>query len=635
MEEPVSRQRASVPGEQRGFWRSPLDQPSWARPALLCIACLAGLAYAWGSDNAHLEPFYGAAARSMSSSWHDFFFGAFDPLGTVTVDKLPGALWLQALSLRIVGFHVWAVVLPQIVEGVLTILVLYRAVRRLAGPIAGITAAAVLAVSPVTVALNRGNVSDSLLILLTVLAADATSSALISGRLRTLLLAGVWVGLAFQAKMAQAWLILPALAVAYIVAAPPRLRIRFGHIALAGLMTVAVSLSWMTVVSLVPAHQRPYVDGTQNDSLYSQVFDYNGLSRLEHGHAFTSAGEPAAFLRQLDREGRTLNSETVRVKPSWHRLLSGLFGRDDGWLLPAALIAAIGVLLERRGAGRRDLLRAAVLLWGTWLVVLGVIFSEGVYLNSYYVAALSPATAALCGAGVAVFWWRRRLWKARAAFACAVLACTGYGIYLLHGATSVPGWLLPVTGCLGIASALVALLLRGLRGEELRVVRPVAVGVLAGALALPAITSLLSVTRDLSPFDAPYQPGSEIFARFSAKLAADDARMVLDHFSSTYRTPITFATDTSSLAATYIYYTGKEVLPLGGYLGGVPSPTLRQLQRYITSGELRALFIPLQPPSIDPRIVWVRSHCTLTKQLGQSARIQFGIYDCAPPAKER
>ena len=151
-----------------------------------------------------VESFYGAAARSMSESWHDFIFGAFDPAGTVTVDKLPGALWAQALSLRIFGFHIWALVLPQVVEGVLTVLVLYRAVRRLAGPAAGLTAAAVLAVTPITVLLSRGNVSDSLLILLLVLAADATSAALLTGSLRELLLAGVWVGLAFQAKMIQA-----------------------------------------------------------------------------------------------------------------------------------------------------------------------------------------------------------------------------------------------------------------------------------------------------------------------------------------------------------------------------------------------------------------------------------------------
>src|SRR5271170_334227 len=174
----AARLRSRTSAAVWNVWRSPADQPAWARPTLIALAAVAGLGYAWGMNGAALEAFYGAAARSMSSSWHAFLFGAFDPQGTISIDKLPGSLWPQALLLRIVGFHVWAVVLPQVVEGVITILVLYRAVRRLAGPLAGITAAAVLATSPVTVALNRGNVADSLLILLLVLAADATSSAL-------------------------------------------------------------------------------------------------------------------------------------------------------------------------------------------------------------------------------------------------------------------------------------------------------------------------------------------------------------------------------------------------------------------------------------------------------------------------
>src|SRR6476659_2868557 len=153
---------ASGGSRWRGFltpWRSPADQPAWARPALLALAAVAAVASGWGMAGASVEAFYGAAARSMSESWHDFVFGAFDPAGTVTIDKLPGALWVQALSLRVFGFHIWALVLPQVVEGVLTILVLYRTVRRLTGPVAGLIAAAVLAVTPITVLLSRGNVS--------------------------------------------------------------------------------------------------------------------------------------------------------------------------------------------------------------------------------------------------------------------------------------------------------------------------------------------------------------------------------------------------------------------------------------------------------------------------------------------
>ena len=186
-----------------------LGRPRGVHPVLVVFAGLAGLSYTWGSSTEGLEPYYAAAVRSMSTSWHNFFFGAFDPAGTITVDKLPGALWLQALSVRWFGLHVWAIVLPQVVEGVLAVFVIYRAVSRLASPVAGLVAAGILAAAPATVALDRGNVSDSLLALLLVLAASATTKAIVTGRWRSLLLAGVWVGLAFQAKMVQAWVVLP------------------------------------------------------------------------------------------------------------------------------------------------------------------------------------------------------------------------------------------------------------------------------------------------------------------------------------------------------------------------------------------------------------------------------------------
>src|SRR6202167_1179670 len=205
------------PGREPGrpAWDRMSEQVWLRRLALTAIAALAGLLYAWAMGRDTLEYYYAAADRSMAMSWHDFIFGAFDPAGTITVDKLPGALWIQALSVRTFGLHSWAIILPQVIEGILTVLVLYRAVSRLAGRAAGLIAALVLAVSPATVALNRENISDSLLILLLVLAADAVSGAIAAGTLGRLLLAGLWVGLAFQAKEIEAWMVLPALALAY------------------------------------------------------------------------------------------------------------------------------------------------------------------------------------------------------------------------------------------------------------------------------------------------------------------------------------------------------------------------------------------------------------------------------------
>ena len=599
---------------EMGIWRSPPEQPRWARPALLAIAALAALSYAWGMNGAALEPFYGAAARSMAGSWHDFFYGAFDPAGTVTVDKLPGALWPQALSMRIFGFHVWAAVLPQVIEGVLTVLVLYRAVRRLAGPAAGIAAAAVLAASPVTVALNRGNVSDSLLILFTVLAADATSAAIVSGRVRSLLLAGVWVGLAFQAKMLQAWLILPALASAYLLAAPaPRLSVRAWHVTVAGVVTAVVSLSWMTVVSLVPHGDRPYVDGSQNDSVFSQVFDYNGVARLHHGASVAGAGHTAEFLKRRAEGTGSASNIAEHIVPSWHRLLDGVYGRDIAWLLPAALIALTGVLLARRGSGREDPLRVAALLWGVWLAILWVAFSDGIYLHSYYVAALAPALAALCGVGVAAAWPRRSDRPVAYALLGTLAISIAYGVFLLRDGVGVPGWLTPMAIGLGVASAISVL------------VASRSTAAIACALLLPMIASVSMVTRGLGPFAAPFEPASATESRAEAKHANAVSGRIVDAVSSAYEAPWAFAIDTSQLAAFYIQATGREVLPIGGFEGGIPAPTVPQLRRYVSSGEVRAFLVP--SGERDPRLEWVYAHCKRT-QATTGGKVPLVLYDC-------
>jgi 4-amino-4-deoxy-L-arabinose transferase-like glycosyltransferase len=615
---------AGAPARSKArFWVSPPGQPSWARPALLAVTTLATLSYAWGMGGAALEAFYGAAARSMSMSWHNFFFGAFDPRATISVDKLPGALWPQALSLRIFGFHIWAIVLPQVIEGALTILVLYRAVCRLSGPVAGLVAAVVLAASPVTVALNRGNVADSLLILLIVLAADATVSAVESGRLRPLLMAALWVGLAFQAKMTVAWLVLPALAGAYALAAPPSLRLRLTRLAVAAVLAAAVSMSWMTLVALVPASHRPYVDGTQNDSIFSQTFEYNGLSRLKHGDGvYGGAGHPSEFLVRASQS----NANPVhRARPGWNRLLGGPFGRDDGWLFPAAAIAAIALLIERRHSSRRDPLRASVVLWGLWLVVMGAFFSAGGYPNSYYVAALAPATAALCGAGAALVLGRREGGTAGLWLAAIPLLCVGYGIHLLDGGVAIPGWLVPTAIVVAVLGSLTLLMPR--LTSRVRIARRDGVALaLACSLLMPGTASALMTIRGLGPFAAPFESPSSTVSRAASRRTAEHDRDAVEQLDSTYGTPIPLVVDSSILAAPFILATGREILPIGGFQGGIPSPTLQQLRRYIADSKARAFLVPRV--SSDPRIAWVRSHCASPDASAVGGEIM--LYDCGP-----
>jgi len=602
------------------------------------ITVVAGLSYGWGMADQSLETYYLATVRSMGSNWHDFLYGAFDPAGTVSVDKLPGALWIQALSVRLFGYHQWAVVLPQVVEGALAVLFLYHAVRRLAGPMAAITAAAVLAVTPATVALNRGNVSDSLFILLLVVAVDALVTAMVREDARWLLVAGLMVGLAFQAKMLEAWLILPVLLAGWTLVAPGPRRRRLLQVGAAGLVAVVVSLSWMSVVSLVPHADRPYVDGSTHDSLYQQVFVYNGLSRTRSGQLGNPLpGSPASQA--------SLAAFRLGTAPGPTRLLHGAGGRDIGWLIPAALASGVAAIVGRRGRPRKDPLRAAAVVWGTWLVVTLVAISTIAVVNLYYTAVLAPAIAALCGIGVEMV--RRAGVGNRpvAAGFLAVVACSVlYGLLLSGPAATSLKIRLAIVAMMLLAVATVLLLQRssgdagdaGGRRPRQQKVRVAAACVCAAALLFPLAASLEMVQDGLGPFDAPYQSSAATSAtdvrpsEVVADLAPAVGSLVRSNGSHRY-----VAAVYSSIAAAYLIAAGGggEFEPIGGYSGSIPAPTLGELQHQIDTGQLRTV---IAFDVDDPRLEWVRSHCTPVPTNGGNDQVQSylagtSVYRCAPP----
>ena len=606
--------------DRLAFWRSPKGQPRWARPALLVVAGISAVICSWhvGDD---LETYYAATVRSMSMSWHNFFYAAFDPAGTVSIDKLPGAFWIQSLSLRVFGFHEWAMILPQIVEGTLTVLVIFRVVDRLAGPVAGILSAVVLTVSPATLLLDRGNISDTLMILLAVLAADATVTAIVTGRKRNILFAGVWVGLAFQAKMIEAWLVVPALALAFLVAAPGAWRRRLLLLAAMGLLVVVVSLSWMTLVTLTPASGRPYVDGSHNDSLYEQVFVYNGFGRLDQA-------SPNQLLTQTT--GIVLEAPP---KASWNRLLTGSYGRDVGWLLPASLMAMVVGVVARRRRPRSDPFRALFLLWGTWLVVLAIVFSTSNSINVYYTAALCPAIAGLSGTGLLLAWQHRRSAVARAILAVGVLATTGYASWLLPAdGTGLPGWLAPMVIALGVSGALV-LLARPLLGSRRNLLGALFALNTVAALMVPTAASASAVSNRLGPFDSPFQPQVTTYEIHTFFAVPTTVLPLLPRLEKArFGAPYLMATQSAALASPFIYDTGQEVLPIGGFTGTIPEPSLRAIRSMIDAGDVH-LFLQSWTTT-DPRLVWIARNCRPVGPRAHSSEraFPFASYFCRPAA---
>ncbi len=622
---PEGSARAEPWTRRTQVWRSPPGQPTWARPALLAVTALAALSYSWRTGST-IEVYYAAAVRSMSASWHDFFYGAFDPAGTVTVDKLPGSLWVQALSVRLFGLHEWALMLPQAVEGALTVLVLYHAVQRLAGPVAGLVAALVLAASPATVTLDRGNIPDTLMILFLVLAADSTVTAIRTGRWGGIAATGVWVGLAFQAKMTEAWLVAPALGLAYLVAAPGTAARRCGRLAAAGAVAVVVSLSWMTFFTLTPAAQRPYADGSTGNSVYQQVFDYDGVSRL-------GQLPPDQVL------GQTLGTPLfaqAEPPPTWDRLLTGSYGHDTGWLLPAALIAVAVILVARRRLPRTDLPRAGILLWGAWLAVLAVVFTVSTAMNSYYAGALSPAVAGVAGIAAALAWERRRQPSVLLGVAGAVLVTAGYAVWLLPAAgTGLPAFLLPAVAAAGlVVAAALVLLAAKTRRTAVPGTGMAAAGVAAALLAVlitPAVASVSVAADGLGPFDTPFQPAAltaAIHRTFAPQSSPPGLRRLE---AASQGAPYLMAIQTAALAAPYIFATGQETLPLGGFTGATPEPSPASLAAMVSSGDFRLALVASPGASDSSR--WITAHClSIGQPTGTSSAApvrRLAVYYCS------
>ncbi|SCF70414.1 glycosyltransferase family 39 protein [Streptomyces sp. Cmuel-A718b] len=433
--------------------------PRWARPALYGLLLAVGLAYFYNlSASGYANSFYSAAVQAGSQSWKALFFGSLDSANAITVDKPPAALWPMALSVRMFGLTSWAILAPQVLMALATAAVLNSAVRRRFGPVAGLIAVGVFALTPVAALMFRFNNPDALLALLMTVTVWCVLRALEQGRTKWLLWAGAAVGLAFLTKTLQAFLILPPLAVLYAVCAPVPVRKRLGQLALSAVTMVVTGGWWVAIVELMPASSRPYVGGSQNNSFLELTFGYNGLGRIngeETGSVGGGGGRGGGGGWGETGIGRMFNSEV---------------GGQIAWLLPAALILLVAGLWLTRKAGRTDSARAAFIAWGGALVMTAAVFSfmAGIF-HQYYTVALAPYVAALVAMGVVVLWEERSAWWPRAVLAGTVLATVLWAYVLLGRTPDYLPWLRWAVLAGGIVGALGLLVVGRFGGRGLAV----------------------------------------------------------------------------------------------------------------------------------------------------------------------
>jgi 4-amino-4-deoxy-L-arabinose transferase-like glycosyltransferase len=432
-------------------------------------------------QNSWANGYYSAAVKSMLGSLHNFFFVSSDPGGLVSLDKPPLGLWLQTVSAAVFGFHPLSLLVPEALCVVAAVGVVYWVVAPRFGCWAGVGAAATLGVFPALVASGRDNNLDALLILLMVLACLVGLRAIETGGWRWLVATALLVGLAFNTKALAASLVVPGLAVGWLVCAPGSLRRRVGLLVGAGVVLVVVSLVWLVAVDLTPAAQRPYVGASLDNSELSLSFGHNGFGRV-----LGERGAPVQTVTVVPAQGslRSAGALSSTGHPGLLRLFGLSVGDQGAWLLPFALFGLVAIGLVVRGGGRRDKRLGVLLVLGGWFVVEAVVLSVSTgIVHPYYVSALGPGVAALVGGGAAAFVELGRRSRAYLVLpAGALIVTVAVAIMLLHREYDYLHWLWPVV--IGIVGAAVVMMLWQPRAAA----AAIAAG-LAASLLIPAIYS--------------------------------------------------------------------------------------------------------------------------------------------------
>lgn len=406
---------------------------------ILLLAAFLSIYNIWtfGYSNA----FYAASVKSMLIGWKNFFFASLDPGGWITVDKPPVSLWIQTGFAKLFGFYGWSIILPQCLAAVATVAIVHRAVRARFGAAAGLISALVLALSPIFIAISKTNNTDSILIFFMTLSAWAMLAACDRGQLRYVILSVTFLGIAYNTKTLEAFLILPALYAAYFFAANLRWRTKLWQLVAATLVLLVVSLSWSVVVDMTPADERPYVDNSTTNSELELAFGYNGVQRIigpSHNQKNTAVTEevypnvkadgadsnkvqrPELRMdgQNRDNAGNENRADSFSGRPNGKsggisngdagifRMFNTTLGGQDSWLLPFSFFSVFAMLLSMRKADaeRRRKLLSAILLWGGSVVTMVGYFSVSRFFHPYYISVMAPFLAALAGIGAVELW---------------------------------------------------------------------------------------------------------------------------------------------------------------------------------------------------------------------------------------
>lgn len=573
---------------------------------------------AHGFDNLYYAP----AALSMGSDWHHFWFAAFDPAGFLAIGKPPGAFWMQALSVRLFGFNGFAIHLPQTTAGVLSVLLVFLLARRVTSAPGAAFAAMIAAVTPASIAADRSNLADSWLLFVLLGAAILILSASDTGSMRRLVLGSALVGVAFLTKFMAAFVALPTLFLTYAFTAPIAFRRRLAHLGVASVVVALTSLIWPAAVDLTPSARRPYIAETNDNSMLSLAFGFQGLGRVLNRTSPAMGGEPPSGLRPGDRgpgpetasperaPGR--NGPPSRSSAPGHPPGSGqsspaitghggapgllrLANRDMAghitWFLPVVLVGALAAIVRRCQAKNWRQPHRDALFWTIWILTFAAVFSlPQTFIHSYYLALLAPAVAVLAAIVAASLWSMLERGRRSVVLPVAAVALTLlWHLRILGFYPPWAHWLVPALSVACLASVV------GLLVARTPLIRRSAL-VLAGAAAfvsplLWAATPALAPVGRMVPIADPalleYQNTAAAKGAQSTHLPALIRFLQANHKGERFL----LAVRDIHWAAPVILETGEAVMAFGGYYGHEATLTTEEFARMVSAGDVRYVLV--------------------------------------------
>ena len=548
----------------------PGRDPRWVRAALGLLLLTTAVTYLWNlSASGFANTFYAAAVEAGTRSWKAWLFGALDAPASITVDKPPASLWVMTLSARVFGFSSWSLLAPQALMGVAAVALTYATVRRWSGPRTALAAAAILASTPVAVLMFRFDNPDALLVLCLVAAAYTTVRAVDAHpatALRWMAATGAVLGLGFLTKMLQVALAVPALAVVYlVVASGPRRRIL--EIA-AALVAFDVAVGWyVTLVALWPAGSRPFIGGTWTNSPLELAVGYNGIGRIIGN---VSPESPPVSPGTLGYPG-------FGGTPGAGRMVGVEFSGQVSWLLPAALVLLVAGLWILRRSPRGDRRRGLLLLGGTWTLVHALVFSTmNGTIHPYYSVAMAPGIAVTVASGASILWRRRRDAGCRVLLATVLVGTAAWSAVVLRQ----HDWGVPIGIVVIVAAAVAGVVTLGRSPGPAALVVAAGLGLL-GTLGAP--TAFAAVTASVPHHGT--MPCAGPVGTF--EVVGDDVDPTLASLLRSAGTTWSSAVLTAKASAPLALASGTSVLPVGGFDGSDPSPTLASFQQAVRAGHVR------------------------------------------------